>query len=54
LLNQVQIFDAMGRKVLEKQGGQNGIDVASLAKGLYRVRISTRTGEIFTGSFSKQ
>ena len=54
LIEKIQFFDFNGKTVLQKQGTENKIDISTLSKGLYRVKVTDNTGEIYTGTLIKQ
>ena len=53
VMQHVSIIDITGRRVFEKNNPTNKIDITSLPKGFYKLKVATSTGEIKTGSFIK-
>ncbi|MDR1739888.1 MAG: ExeM/NucH family extracellular endonuclease [Bacteroidales bacterium] len=51
-IEEISIFSATGKCVL-KQGDETSVDLSSLPKGLYIIRIATKNGDIFTQKISK-
>ena len=48
------IVDMSGRMVKESKTAINKIDISNFLKGLYKIKLRTKTGSIFTGTFIKQ
>jgi Secretion system C-terminal sorting domain len=54
LIEKIQFFDTNGRSVFQKQGTANKIDISTLSKGLYRIKVTDKSGKISAGTFIKQ
>lgn len=50
----VQIFDIMGRKLMDKNMDSDDLDVSSFSPGLYIIWAKDRQGRIATGKFVKE
>jgi hypothetical protein len=55
VIQHLAIFDINGKRIVDKNNpSTNTIDVSTLAKGFYKIKVETATGESFSSSFVKQ
>jgi hypothetical protein len=54
LLDKLIIFTNAGKIMFQKNGPENKIDIQHLPAGLYRIKATNKTGEVFVSSFIRR
>jgi hypothetical protein len=52
-IERIQVFDYMGQLVHQQTGSVATIQIQKLSKGIYRVKLFTKNGEVFNETFIK-
>jgi ligand-binding sensor domain-containing protein len=53
-ISSVELFNAIGVKILDDVKAEGGINMNQLEQGIYFIRIKTNNGEVFTGKVIKK